>query len=64
MKYFMRLLALPFVFGLVIICTIYNLIKYLVLWVRFGGELVLIKQNMDKTGIQEIFDELIKQNKK
>jgi len=44
MKYPLRLIAFPFVFGLILISAVRLIIKNSYLFLRYGGELMLYKE--------------------
>jgi hypothetical protein len=62
MKYFFRILVLPFVAIIMAVYLVRLFFKYLLNWARNGGELIAY-QNDDKAQIYDIFQELKKQSK-
>lgn len=57
MKYFLRLIALPFIFGVIFIGYNYSLIHHLIHFVRYGGEWITFDNNSKNT-IRELFNKI------
>ena len=57
MKYILRLLTLPFIFGVVFIGYNYSLICHLIHFVRYGGEWITFNKDSKDT-IRELFNKI------
>lgn len=60
MKYLIRVIALPFFAGLVLIATIRLYFGYLINFIRFGGESIVYTQTRSQATIQDVFDAISK----
>jgi hypothetical protein len=57
MKYIKRILAAPFVFGLVLITHVFFAFKRTIYFIKYGGEFSNYNKN-EKATIQAIYEEL------
>lgn len=58
MKYFKRVLGLPFFVGLVAISAAWQIILKSYLWVKYGGEAVNYNDKMNRKTISDVFYKL------
>lgn len=56
-KFICRIIALPFVFGLILVTYNVHVVKYSILFLLYGGEWITYKKGERKT-IQDIFKKL------
>ena len=59
MKYIMRIITLPFFAGFVLIGLLWIYGKFLVNYVRFGGEAIAYTRRMDRKTIADVFEKLV-----
>jgi hypothetical protein len=57
MKYILRLITLPFVFGLIFIGYNYSIIKHLIHYIKYGGEWMTFDKDSKNT-IRELFNKI------
>ena len=57
MKYILRIITLPFVFGLIFIGHIYSIITHLIHYIRYGGEWMTFDANSKET-IRKLFNKV------
>lgn len=55
MKYFKRILGLPFFVGLMVIGAVWGIILKSYLWMRYGGEAVNYNDKMNRKTISDVF---------
>lgn len=55
MKYFKRILGLPFFVGLMVIGAVWGIILKSYLWVKWGGEAVNYNNKMNRKTITDVF---------
>lgn len=55
-KTIFRILALPFIICLTLITTVYNLVRYWVNFIRFGGEVVVYTKRVQEKTIGDIVE--------
>jgi hypothetical protein len=58
MKYFKRLLGLPFFMGLLAISVTWQFILKSFLWMKYGGEAVNYNDKMNRKTISDVFYKL------
>lgn len=58
MKYIKRLLALPFLAGLILVSTLWKIAVELYLFVRFGGEFLRYSRDHDPKTFADILNKL------
>ena len=57
MKYILRIIALPFVLGLILIVYTYSIIAHLIHYIRYGGEWMTFDANSKET-IRKLFNKV------
>lgn len=59
MKYLFRILILPFVLGLTFIGMLFLWVKYVINFVRFGGEFISYTNITQRKTIEDVFKKLV-----
>lgn len=59
MKYLYRILVLPFILGLTFIGLLILWIKYVINFVRFGGEFISYTNTTQRKTIEDVFKKLV-----
>ena len=63
MKYLFRILVLPFVLGLTFIGLLILWVKYVINFVRFGGEFISYTNTTQRKTIEDVFKKLVENEK-
>lgn len=63
MKYLLRILALPFVFGVVLIKCFYLSLRETWLFLSFGGEIFIHRDENHYTAVKDILEHLKEEQK-
>lgn len=61
MKYILRIIALPFVIGLLVVHCTYHILYRSCLWVKWGGQVDTYDESLNRKTISDVFIELKRQ---